>query len=739
MNKRNLDKGRAAPKARALSVILSIQLVLSMLPVEAIAEVEAHASISSQSSTGIEAVEEPSSNEAAAAPPEDPATSTSEPSFTGELSPPELVGRLDPMSNDELVVERKDVNDGMGAIITNSEQAAYVFENAEIRVVARLSDRSAIPEDAKLLVTTIQKDTEGYDHDAYLRALNASSDKEHSEGNVLLYDVTFVVGDTKIMPDEDLVSIDFDFKKDQLADVIGAQYPEDIKVCGLSAKDGTVSVEPLKAEVSVSDEQARFEAKGFSVYAFSRPTVSEGDEHIYTTQEEDGVQPSTLTTISEITDPVSDEESVDVERPSLIATLKNLNHGDWVLKILNNYRKKLDLMSSESSIFTLEPTAIVNKNDQKTESLAESLKGITISEQPVSATVAAGQTASFSVAVSGSGLAYRWQQRDPGASSWRRSSLPGNRTRTLTFTAEEAQSGTKFRCVVTNKLGDKLVSSAATLRVTPAAHTTYRALLVGNANYRGISNDLPECSTDAKAMATMLRGLSSEYTTTVSLNRSASQIASDISSTFSEADDDVSLFYYSGHGAYSARPEYLGALCGVNDTYLTTSKLAQTLSGVRGKVIVILDSCYSGAAIAAQDDQSGSYAPDIDMSAINQHIIDSFAAYDSGLYLNTQSDSTSSSGGLRQSKFVVLTACSDSETSSVGTLNGTRGSLTTIALLEGAGCAYPSGAYRGSMPADKNKNKQISLGEAEAYELKRITSYSCQTYGSKDEVLFDRK
>jgi hypothetical protein len=127
------------------------------------------------------------------------------------------------------------------------------------------------------------------------------------------------------------------------------------------------------------------------------------------------------------------------------------------------------------------------------------------------------------------------------------------------------------------------------------------------------------------------------------------------------------------------------------------------------------------------------------MSAINQHIIDSFAAYDSDLYINTQSDSTSSSGGLRQSKFVVLTACSDSETSSVGTLNGTRGSLTIIALLEGAGCAYPSGAYKGSMPADKNKNKQISLGEAEAYELKRITSYSCQTYGSKDEVLFDRK
>ena len=740
MDKRDLGKGRATPQVRALSVVLSIQLAFSMLPAEAIAEVRAHASMPSQSPTGIEFVEEPSSDEATGIPADDPATGTSELSFTSELSSSELVGSLDPVSSDEPISERKVVTDVMGAIVSDSEEATYVFENSDIRVVARLSDRSAVPEDAKLLVTAIQKDTEGYDFDAYLRALNAASEKEHAEGNVLLYDLAFKVGDTKITPGDGSVSIGFDFKKGQLDDEIGAQYPEDIEVIGLTAKDDTVSVEPIKAEVSVSDEQARFETTGLSVYAFSRPTAPENDEHIHTTLEEDDVRPSILTTGSNIDDPVSDEKVVNAGRPSLVATLKSLDYGNWIRKALNNFRESFGFISGESGIYTFGPAAIASKNDQKTMSLAEALKGLAISEQPASATVAAGQTAAFTVAVSGSGLIYRWQQKDPGTSSWTRSALGGNRTRTLSFTAEEGQSGTKFRCVVTDKSGQKVISSAATLKVTAESHTTYRALLVGNANYRGTSNDLPECATDAKAMATMLRGLSSEYTTTVSLNRSASQIASDISSTFSEADDDdVSLFYYSGHGAYSARPEYLGALCGVNDTYLTTSKLAQTLSGVRGKVIVILDSCYSGAAIAAQDDQSGFYAPDIDMSAINQHIIDSFAAYDSGLYLNTQSDSTSKSGELRQSKFVVLTACSESETSSIGIAHGTRGSLSTIALLEGAGCSYPSGAYKGSMPADTNDNKQISLQEAKTYELKHVTSYSCQTYGSKDEVLFDRK
>lgn len=91
-----------------------------------------------------------------------------------------------------------------------------------------------------------------------------------------------------------------------------------------------------------------------------------------------------------------------------------------------------------------------------------------ITQQPVNATITAGQTAVFSVTATGTALTYQWQSQAPGGSSF--ANIPGATQSTYTTPIlQVADSGTQFRCVVSNA-GDPLNSSAATVTVqAPAA------------------------------------------------------------------------------------------------------------------------------------------------------------------------------------------------------------------------------------------------------------------------------
>ncbi len=100
-----------------------------------------------------------------------------------------------------------------------------------------------------------------------------------------------------------------------------------------------------------------------------------------------------------------------------------------------------------------------------------------ISSHPSSVTVAAGQTASFSVTASGTApLAYQWQRNGVN--------IAGANAPTYSFTATTADNGAMFRAVVSNGAGSA-TSNAATLTVpsnaapagtitSPANGTTYR-------------------------------------------------------------------------------------------------------------------------------------------------------------------------------------------------------------------------------------------------------------------------
>lgn len=120
-------------------------------------------------------------------------------------------------------------------------------------------------------------------------------------------------------------------------------------------------------------------------------------------------------------------------------------------------RKKASHMvnvSTKDSEATPEPTS------EQTPELA-------IITQPKSVTVTEGESASFEVAASGSGLNYQWWYQKPGDTSW--TAVKSNGTSAVyTLTTQERHNGYIYRCEVKNAAGS-VESAEATLTVIAVA------------------------------------------------------------------------------------------------------------------------------------------------------------------------------------------------------------------------------------------------------------------------------
>lgn len=229
----------------------------------------------------------------------------------------------------------------------------------------------------------------------------------------------------------------------------------------------------------------------------------------------------------------------------------------------------------------------------------------------------------------------------------------------------------------------------------------YRAVAIGESNYPGTSSDLSACAYDARAMATMCK--KTGYTTAnYYLNASYSKISSSISNTFAAANsNDVSLFYYTGHGSSG------GSLVTTSNEYVSPYTLASWLKQVPGNVVVVLDSCYSGAAIGKNA---------VDPKEFNNNVI---AAFDDAELEVKNSDAKS--GPMSTSKFKVLTACGQYEYSYASSYS----SRFTYYLVQGTGYDY-SGNKLASIYADVNRDKKLSLKECYDYTYDNCISYPAQ-------------
>ena len=175
----------------------------------------------------------------------------------------------------------------------------YVYADADVTVVATLSQADAVPDDALFQVKRVDAGTAGYNYDVYMQALNESVvDVEYTSDNTLLYDIAFMVPKTdsagnaipgelvEYEPEAGTVDITITFNNDQLAGALSAEQASDVEIIhlpltgsALSAVDTTadatniyvsdVIVEAVAPSASVESEQVSFTLDSLSITAVS--------------------------------------------------------------------------------------------------------------------------------------------------------------------------------------------------------------------------------------------------------------------------------------------------------------------------------------------------------------------------------------------------------------------------------------------------------------------------------------
>ena len=268
-----------------------------------------------------------------------------------------------------------------------------------------------------------------------------------------------------------------------------------------------------------------------------------------------------------------------------------------------------------------------------------------------------------------------------------------------------------FYAIDRGGLPDKLIATK-TVNIKAPTNGTYRALLIGEVHF---TDDT--CNRnwgDVNLMANMLSSRNApgggKYVINTRRDLNNAGVKSAISSCFAGAtENDVSLFFIATHGDATNTGRYAGALALVNDDWIMLDELAECLSAVPGKVIVILESCGSGAAVYANGAKKAQQQAN---AAFNDAVIQAFAARDTVI---TSEDDFMGTYGINtgefrvNNKFYVLTASAYQQLS-WGTESGPYNYFTKW-LTEGIGTT-------GEMPADSaygNANGICSLEEAYHY------------------------
>ena len=209
----------------------------------------------------------------------------------------------------------------------------------------------------------------------------------------------------------------------------------------------------------------------------------------------------------------------------------------------------------------------------------------------------------------------------------------------------------------------------------------------------------------AEMLASVKGPKGSSYLVTRKYDLSQEEFEGAVKSCFSSADsNDVSLVFVSSHGSWIGAGSLV--LIGENEEeYLTFSELAECLKKVPGKIVVIIDACYSGKAIHEENGVGATETgPD---PGFNEAVIRAFA----------EADPASNAGELRDSKFYVMTASADNEFSwccedySYFSWHFCQGAL-------------------GDKPADADGNGVLSMKELFDYVYERAKGPYYRDYGN---------
>ncbi len=299
----------------------------------------------------------------------------------------------------------------------------------------------------------------------------------------------------------------------------------------------------------------------------------------------------------------------------------------------------------------------------------------------------------------GKGWTYQWWYSKDGSYNYKKIKDATKRTLTVKVGSNV---GCRYYLSMTHKKYGTYVTADWVLADINLIQ--YYALLIGE-TYEGTDSALPG-DVDLSYMQKLLYYAKTPTKTWWDDNMwsyvdcTASQICSAINEIGSYTDyNDVLLFYYSGHGDPDSLNEWAGSLYCTGDTWLSLQTLASALFVIPcGKVIVMIDSCGSGAAVLPN---VKALNPEKSAIKFNQAVINAFANVDNR-------GGTVSNVGSFTNKFYVLTSSSYGESSYYH--YDPMVSHFTYWLYKGA---KPNS--KGNMAADANKNKAVTLAELYTY------------------------
>ena len=243
-----------------------------------------------------------------------------------------------------------------------------------------------------------------------------------------------------------------------------------------------------------------------------------------------------------------------------------------------------------------------------------------------------------------------------------------------------------------------------------------RALLVGVGDYQYFpdiygNEDLPAPPFDVDMMHSTLNNSSSEFssfTELIDLQATKDAIINGISDAFSEADnDDVSYFYFSGHGTRANNTSYL-CPTEVNyfspvTAYLSVDELEDALSAIPGTKVIFLDSCHSGGFIGKGKENENNILKE-ELINFNNDVINVFFG-------------DNSKGLLTTNQYKVLTSCRYDQVC-YEIIPGEENPYGVFTRALCSGCGYYGGYF-----ADTNSDTKVSLQEAYLYIIDWVQDY----------------
>ena len=393
---------------------------------------------------------------------------------------------------------------------------------------------------------------------------------------------------------------------------------------------------------------------------------------------------------------------------------------------------------ANSDVVSLYVTVIPPEKEEAPEDTGYGEYDDIVTVSPTEVSMTAGESRDTTVTFNAKGTV-TWSSSDENiaACAWTSDWFDDNSKTILTVYGRSAGSAT---ITITNNVNSDTASIDVTVAQAPTPETPtpeteggdssvkYRALLIGEEAFDPICTRNRGDVTLMNNMLSSVRGpAGGQYSITRQYDLSLTGVRNAISSAFSGADDDdVSLFFIASHGDSTSTGGDAGAISLIGSSYdeqwLLISDLANALKAVPGKVIVIIETCGSGAAV---------YDPDISENRYNTvrnaatsfdaEVIRAFSEADPGIRVrvpgrtNTKGAPTPNTGELRvENKFYVLTASRYLE-ESWGTEKGPYNYFTKW-LTDGIGTS-------GSMAADADANGEATLSELFNYVAKRGNDY----------------